>query len=283
MRSVLLLVAVCFLAADAQAQWLNYPTPGLPRTKEGQPILTAPMPRTADGKPDLSGVWHVQPTPLAEMKRLFGNDVDIVQVPGMEIETVSKYGINIFADFAPGAEPIHKDAAEEIRRRNQSASGLDTLSRCLPATTPLATLLSEVTKIVQAPGITLVMHELDNATRQIYTDGRPLPVSPNPSWLGYSAGRWDNDTLVVETSGFNDKAGLDIMGHPRSESMRITERYTRRDVGHLDVEITFNDPVVYTTPFTVKVTHLLQADTDILEYFCNENEKDQTHLTAGNK
>jgi hypothetical protein len=281
MRSVLLLVAACFLAADAQAQWLNYPTPGLPRTTDGKLILTAPMPRTADGTPDLSGVWHVQPTPLAEMKRLFGNDVDVVQVPGMEIETVSKYGINIFADFAPGAEPIRKEAAEAIRRRNQSASGLDTLSRCLPAATPLATLLSEVTKIVQAPGITLVMHELDNATRQIYTDGRPLPVNPNPSWLGYSAGTWDNDALVVETTGFNDKAGLDIMGHPRSESMRITERYRRRDVGHLDVEITFNDPVVYTQPFTIKITHLLQADTDILEYFCNENEKDQTHLTAG--
>ncbi len=130
-----------------------------------------------------------------------------------------------------------------------------------------------MTKIVQTPGLTLVMHELDNATRQIYTDGRPLPVDPNPSWLGYSIGRWERDTLVVETIGFNGKAPLDIMGHPRSESMRITERYRRRDVGHLDVEITFDDPVVYTKPFTIKVTHLLQADTDILEYFCNENEK----------
>jgi len=212
------------------------------------------------------------------MKRLFGNDIDVVQVPGMEIDTISKYGINILIDFKPGEEPIRKDVAAAINRRNQSSSGLDTLSRCLPASIPLATLLSEVTKIVQTPGLTLVMHELDNATRQIYTDGRPLPVDPNPSWLGYSIGRWDRDTLVVETVGFNGKASLDIMGHPRSEAMRITERYQRRDVGHLDVEITFDDPVVYTKPFTVKVTHLLQADTDILEYFCNENEKDQIHL-----
>ena len=278
MRSGFVLLVLCLSVTAAQAQWLNYPTPGVPRTKDGKVNLTAAMPRTADGKPDLSGVWHVQPTGLAEMKRLFGNDVDVVQVPGMEIDTVSKYGINVLIDFKAGEEPIRKDVAADINRRNQSSSGLDTLSRCLPASVPLATLLSEVTKIVQTPGLTLVMHELDNATRQFYTDGRPLPVDSNPSWLGYSIGRWDRDTLVVETVGFNGKASLDIMGHPRSEAMRITERYRRRDVGHLDVEITFDDPVVYTKPFTIKVTHLLQADTDILEYFCNENEKDQIHL-----
>lgn len=281
MRNALsLLLASALGVVGVQAQWLNYPTPGLPRTADGKPNLAAPTPRTADGKPDLSGVWHVQPSGLAEMKRLFGDDVDRVQVPGMEIDTVSKYGINILADFPPGEEPIRKDAADAIARRNQSPTGLDTLSRCLPAGIPLGTLLSEVTKIVQTPGLTLIMHEIDNATRQIYTDGRPLPVSQNPSWLGYSVGHWENDTLVVQTTGFNEKAPIDIIGHRRSESMRITERYRRRDLGHLDVEITFDDPVVYTKPFSVKVTHLLQADTDILEYFCNENEKDLTHLTV---
>jgi hypothetical protein len=278
MRIAGTILAVLLATGAISAQWLNYPTPGLPRTKDGKPNLTAPMPPTRDGRPDLSGVWHVQPNSRAEMKRLFGDNADAVEVPGMEIDTVSKYGINVLIDFKAGEEPIRKDVAADINRRNQSSSGLDTLSRCLPASVPLATLLSEVTKIVQTPGLTLVMHELDNATRQIYTDGRPLPVDSNPSWLGYSIGRWDRDTLVVETVGFNGKASLDIMGHPRSEAMRITERYRRRDVGHLDVEITFDDPVVYTKPFTIKVTHLLQADTDILEYFCNENEKDQIHL-----
>jgi hypothetical protein len=281
MRFTVALLTSVLVASVAQAQWLNYPTPNLPRGKDGKPILTAPAPRTPDGKPDLSGVWHVQPSGVAEMKRLFGDGVDTVQVPGMEIDTVSKYGINILADFAPGKEPVRKEAADAITRRNQHPSGLDTLSRCLPAGIPLGTLLSEFTKIVQTPSLTLVMHELDNATRQIYTDGRPLPKDPNPSWLGYSTGRWDKDTLVVTTAGFNDKAPIDIMGHPRSESMKITERYRRRDLGHLDVEITFDDPVVYTAPFTVKVTHLLQPDTDILEYFCNENENDQLHLTTG--
>ena len=282
MRSGLVVLVCCLSVVAAQAQWLNYPTPGLPRAKDGKVNLTAPMPRTADGTPNLSGVWHVQPTGLAEMKRLFGNDVDAVQVPGMEADTISKYGISVFMDFKPGEEPVRKEVADSLaRHQQQSDSGLDNLTRCLPASIPLATMLSEVTKIVQAPGLTLIMHELDNATRQIYTDGRPHPVDPNPSWLGYSIGRWDNDTLVVETIGFNGKAPLDIAGHPRSESMRITERYRRRDVGHLDVQITLDDPVNYTRPFTISVTHLLQPDTDILEYFCNENERDRVHLTPG--
>ena len=278
MRTWIVLAVVALCSAGAHAQWLNYPSPGVPRTKDGRVNLSAPAPRTREGKPDLSGVWHVEPSGLPEMKRIFGNDVDAVEVPGMTADTISKYGISVLIDFKPGEEPLRKDVAEEISRRNQHASGLDTLSRCLPASIPLATLLSEVTKIVQTPGLTLIMHELDNATRQIYTDGRPLPAEPNPSWLGYSIGRWERDTLVVETIGFNGKGPLDIFGHPRSEKMRITERYRRRDVGHLDVAITFDDPLVYTRPFTITVTHLLQADTDILEYFCNENEKDQVHL-----
>ena len=279
MRSALVLVVCCLFVTVAQAQWLNYPAPGVPRTKDGKVNLTAPMPKTPDGKPDLSGVWHVQPTGLAEMKRLFGNDVDVVQVPGMEVDTISKYAISVFMDFKPGEAPVQKHVAEALAsHQKRSDSGLDNLTRCLPASIPLATLLSEVTKIVQTPGLTLVMHEIDNATRQIYTDGRPHPKDPNPSWLGYSTGRWENDTLVVETVGFNGKAPLDISGSPRSESMRITERYRRRDVGHLDVAITFDDPVNYTKPFTINVTHELQPDTDILEYFCNENEKDRAHM-----
>jgi hypothetical protein len=184
--------------------------------------------------------------------------------------------------FSPTSSAVKSHCGRTLETQSPAGNSSRT-----PASTPsvavylqafLATLLSEVTKIVQTPGLTLIMHELDNATRQIYTDGRPHPVDPNPSWLGYSSGRWDNDTLVVETIGFNGKAPLDIIGHPRSESMRITERYRRRDVGHLDVAITFDDPVNYTKPFTINVTHLLQPDTDILEYFCNENERDRAHM-----
>jgi hypothetical protein len=152
---------------------------------------------------------------------------------------------------------------------------------CLPIGIPFSFLLPDPNKIVQAPGLIVIMYEIDGMHRQIYTDGRTLPKDPQPSWLGYSTGKWQSDTLVVQTAGFNDKASLDGMGHPHSEALRVIERYHRRDFGHLDVEMTFDDPKMYTRPFTIKITQLLSADSDILEYVCNENEKDRAHLNAG--
>ena len=275
-RAVLLLLLTC-LVQKASAQWVNHPTPGTPRTRDGRPILTARTPRAPNGKPDLSGVWHVQPTSLQEMKRLFGDDVDAIQVPGMEIDTVSKYGINILLDFKPEDAPVRPGVAEILKRRVDGGPDPDPLVYCLPAGVVLSTLLSEVTKIVQTPGLTLIMLEL-GGTRQIYTDGRKHMADPSPSWLGYSVGKWEGDTLVVDTVGFNGKSWLDVSGHPQSEAARVVERYRRRDFGHMDVEITIDDPTWYTKPFTVKVTHLLRPDTDILEYFCNENEQDRRRM-----
>jgi hypothetical protein len=277
MRRVPLLLVIALLGNTASAQWLNYPAPGTPRTPDGKAHLTAPTPRGSNGKPDLSGVWHVQPTGLQEMKRLFGNDVDVLQVPGMEIDTVSKYAVNIFQDFKPEDAPVRPEVNEVLKRRGDGKPEALPLTYCLPGGIPLSTLLSEVTKIVQTPALTLIMLEL-GGVRQIYTDGRKHMADPSPSWLGYSVGTWEGDTLVVDTIGFNGKSWLDLIGHPQSESARVIERYKRRDFGHMDVEITIDDHTYYTKPFTVKVTHLLQADTDILEYFCNENERDRQHM-----
>jgi hypothetical protein len=196
------LLLLTFLVQDASAQWVNHPTPGTPRTRDGKPILTARTPRAPNGKPDLSGVWHVQPTSLEEMKRLFGDDVDAVQVPGMEIDTISKYGINILLDFKPEDAPVRPEVAELLKRRVDGGPDPHPLVYCLPAGVVLSTLLSEVTKIVQTPGLTLIMLEL-GGTRQIYTDGRKHMADPSPSWLGYSVGKWEGDTLVVDTVGFN--------------------------------------------------------------------------------
>lgn len=274
---IVALLAV-FLPLPAASQWLNYPDPRIPRTADGKPALTAPAPRAFDGKPDLSGVWHVESESLEEKRRLFGAAFGLVSVPGMEPTTTSKYGTDILIDYQPGAVVMTPEASAIFARRS-AGKELSPTERCLPAGVPRATLLSEVHKIVQASGLILVMHELDGGmSRQIYTDGRPLPTDPSPSWLGYSVGRWDGDMLTVETIGFNDKTWLDSRGHPHSEAMRVTETYRRRDVGHLDVAITIDDPRTYNKPFTVKVTHLLQADSDILEYVCNENEKDRVHL-----
>ena len=279
MRKVLIATSVALLMhRGAEAQWLNYPDPRIPRTVEGQPALTAPAPRAFDGKPDLSGVWHVQSESLEEKRRLFGPDFGTIFVPGMEPTTTSKYAQDVLVDYRPG-EIVLTPEADAIYTRRRRGQEISPTELCLPAGVPRATLLSEVHKIVQAPGLIIVMHELDGGmSRQIYTDGRPLPKDPSPSWLGYSVGRWEDDTLVVDTIGFNERAWLDSRGHPRSEAMHITEKYRRRDVGHLDVEITMDDPKSYNRPITFKVTHLLQADSDILEYVCNENEKDRIHM-----
>jgi len=271
-----LLVLFALLSAGAQGQWLNYSTPGVPRTRDGKPNLAAPVPRAADGKPNLSGVWHVHPTSLTEMKRLYGEKADVVNVPGMELDTISKYAINILVDFKPEESPIRPQATEILRRRLPSQFP-DT--NCLPAGIPTAGLVSEPVKIVQSPGLIVMLYESEDGHRQIYTDGRKLPKEiAQPAWLGYSVGHWEGDTLVVDTAGFNDKSWLDVIGHPHSEALRVVERYRRRDFGHMDLEMTFDDPQMYTKPFTIKVAQDLLADSDLFESFCNENEKDRPHL-----
>ncbi len=270
-----LFLLLAIVSGGAHAQWLNYPTPGTPRTPDGKPNLTAPSPRTAAGKPDLSGVWHVHPTSLAEMKRIFGGNINTGNVPGMEIDTISKYALNIFLDFKPDDAPMRPAAAEILHKR---APGSNPADRCLPLGIPDAGLVSEPNKIVQSPKLIVIMYESDGSHRQIYTDGRTLPKEfEQPAWLGYSAGKWVGDTLVVETAGFNDKTWLDLAGHPHSEALRLVERYHRRDFGHMDVEMTFDDPQMYTKPFTIQFTEDLWADSDVFEYFCNENEKDRVH------
>jgi hypothetical protein len=275
MRKQLPWALLAILGNGAYAQWLNYPAPGTPRTRDGKPNLTARAPRASNGKPDMSGVWHVEATPLEEQKRLFGNDIETLTVPGMERDKVVKYAANILVDFKPEDTPMRPEAAALLRQRSQEDRPM---ARCLPAGIPAATLFSQFQKIVQTPGLIVIMIELDSAHRQIYTDGRKLPADPERLWLGYSVGKWEGDTLVVESAGFNDKSWLDAMGHPHSEAMRVVERYRRRDFGHLDEEITIDDPKMYTRPFTIKVTHLLEPDSDILEYFCAENEKDRIHI-----
>lgn len=273
---------VAFLCIGAQAQWLNFPTPGTPRTPDGKPNLAAPAPRTADGKPDLSGVWMHELTSVAEVRRLFGTrfeDSIKVDVPGMEIGTQHKYAFDILLDYKPEEAMLRPAAAELLSQHRRGAGAEDAASVCTGvAGFPLAGLLSEPIKIVQAPRLTMILYEVQNLRRQIYTDGRALPKEFNlPAYMGYSIGHWEHDTLVVETAGFNDKTTLDAAEHPHSEDLRITEHFRRRDFGHLDLEMTFDDPKMYTKPFTIRIPHNLMADADIFEDFC-ENEKDRVHL-----
>jgi hypothetical protein len=261
----------------AQAQWIGYTPPNVPRTKDGKVDLAAKVPRL-NGKPDLSGVWHVDPTKMDEWVRLLGANPNALDVPGMELTTISKYARNIFFDLKPEEIPERPIAAEVRRKRLASGVRDNPSLRCLPHGIPIQGLVSEFLKFVQTPQLLVILSEIDSTHRQIYMDGRKLPVDPFPMWLGYSVGRWDGDTLVVDTAGFNDKSWLDLSGHSHSESLHVNETYHRRDYGHMDVEIKFTDPVYYTRPFSIHVTQVLQPEGDVLEYFCNENEKDKAHL-----
>lgn len=283
---ILLTVMLC---GSANAQWLNYRDPGVPRTDDGKAYLSAPAPRL-NGRPDLTGVWMHVPTPPDELRRLYKGtfvegELDVLP-PGMHLELQNKYGFNLRIDFEspeamkPGAPPsgVTPEGMAVLQRISaRFAAKPPSLCQTELVGWPQVGLLSEPIKIVQAPKETLVLYEVGNLHREIYADGRTFPASFElPARLGYSVGRWDGDVFVVETRGFQESL-LDVRGHPRSEAMHITERFHRRDFGHLDVEMTFDDPIVYAEPFTVRIAHDLLPDSDIFEMFC-DNEKDAEHM-----
>jgi len=273
-------LAVLFAGAVllTPGQWLNYPTPGTPRGADGKPNLAAKTPRAANGKPDLSGVWRTAYGNPDENERLFGSGVKAFVQPGDDPSSFSKYFLDILVDFPPDAKPM-RPAAVELFQRNVMFKANSSSARCLPQGLPRTDINSYAPfKIIQTPGIVAVLYEVDNTHRQIYTDGRPLPVDPQPAWGGYSVGQWDGDTLVVDAAGFNDQTWLDSGGHPHSDALRVHERFTRRDFGHMDLSLTVEDPKMYTRPIMLTVTELLEPDSDILESVCNENEKDRAHL-----
>jgi len=272
-----ILIALVAFPLFAPGQWLNHPDPNIPRTKDGKPNLSAPAPRSK-GKPDLSGIWETESTPRRVLASMFPPGVGLL--PGGENglgETdPQKYFLNILADFKPGEEPLTPTAGAMLRKRMQSSEKPPTL--CSPPSVPMAEVVPSPFKIVQTPGLTLFLHEGDTFFRQIYTDGRKHPVDPLPSWMGYSVGHWDGDTLVVEVTGFNDRGPLDAMGHFHSEALHVTERFRRVDFGHMEAQITLEDAKTFTKPVTVNVGYHLLPDTDIFESFCTEAESDLAHI-----
>lgn len=269
----IILIALAAAPEFISAQWLNHPTPGIPRTPDGKPDLTARTPRTADGKPDLSGLWQTNSAPREMLARLIPDATN-----GAGEEPLSQYFINILSDFKPEDAPLLPAAAEQLRQRAKSFSEESPLPRCLPEGMPLVEMAPAPYKIIQSPGMIVMLYERDTTYRQVYTDGRTLPDDPQPSWLGYSVGKWDGDSLVVDTIGFNDRGWLDARGHTHSEALHLTERFHRIDFGHMEVQLTVNDPKTYTRPFTVTLKQRLLADSDLLESYCAENEKDAAHL-----
>lgn len=231
---------------------------------------TPPAPRL-NGKPDLSGVWQAERSPVSEIAGVLGSDFTNLQV---DINDVGKYYIDVFWGLKPDEEPLKPEALPILKQRARLP---DPTSRCLPAGIP-GGLFIYAFKMIQTPREIVVLPESGDPPRQIYLDGRSLPANPQPSWAGSSVAQWHGDTLVVETTGFTEDSWLDGFGHPRSETMRITERYRRRDFGHMDLEVNIDDPKYYTRPFGFKTQLNLIPDADVLEYVCAENEKDRAHI-----
>jgi hypothetical protein len=248
-RSILVFVVTSLLASPVAAQWLRYPTPDLPRTADGKPNLSAPAPRTADGKPDLSGLWRM-------------NGVG--------------YVFNVL-----GNQPVEMlPWAREVYARRSIGFAKDSPdSNCLPPGPTAGLFGMSPVKFLQTKNVLVILYE-GAPTRQVFLDGRPLPTDPSPTWMGYSVGRWDGDTLVVETTGYNDRTWLDLTGHPHSEALRVTERFRRLDTGRMQLQMTFDDPQTYTRPWTISVDAQFLPDTEMLEYVCNENEKSSDRYTG---
>lgn len=276
-RFVHIAITLAIAPLCVPAQWLNQSDPSTPRTRDGKPNLSGRVPRD-HGKPDLSGIWQAESTPRKELAAMFPPGVGLLPggENGLGEDDPLKYFLNILADYKMGEEPFTPAAAALFLQRMQNPAKLSAL--CIPASLPTIQIVPSPFKIVQKPGLTLILFESDNVFRQIFTDGRKHPADRQPSWLGYSTGHWEGDWFAIETIGFNDQSALDAMGHFHSADMRIVERFHRRDFGHMEVEMTISDPKTFTKPFTIRYENRLLPDTDLAENFCAEDEKDLAHL-----
>jgi hypothetical protein len=299
-----LIVAALLVCTSAGllAQWPDYKTAGVPRTADGKQDLKGPTPKAANGKPDLSGVWQYMrppgsspagsspagsspagppavsaplvPPPQAAPANLAGGGGDIIPA---SVRTSQFW--NLGASFKDGL-PFQPWAAELHRQRVASNSEDNPDAHCLPLGVMQLHTHGQPRKMIQTPGLIAIMYEANSGLRQIFTDGRPLPKDAEPWWYGYSVGKWDGDTLVVESSNFRDLGWLDVEGSPLTESGKIIERFRRPDYGHLEIEVTIDDPKAYTKPWTVTVYQRILPDTELIEFVCQENERDALHLSG---
>jgi hypothetical protein len=273
-----LAILVLALSSVMLAQWPSYAARGIPRKPDGTADLSAPAPKTAGGRPDLSGVWEVS-RPVAAVvseARTAGparsND-DLLAAarrsPFWNLGASFRDGL----PFTPWAAELHRQRMADNSKDNPDA-------HCLPMGFMQFHNHGQPRKMIQTPDVIVILYEANAGVRQIFTDGRTLPKDAEPWWYGYSVGHWEGDTLMVESAAFRDLGWLDVEGSPLTDKARIIERYRRPDFGHLDIEVTIDDPKAYTKPWTVTVHQRLMADTELIEFVCQENEKDAPHLTG---
>jgi hypothetical protein len=258
-------------ALPAAAQWPLFEAKHAPRNAAGEVDLEAPAPRTVDGKVDFSGLWE-----------RFGPggatpDFDALQSADGGPPAATFW--NVGAGFRGGLPytPLASMLRDERMADNQK-NNPDAL--CLPMGLMQLHLHPQPRKIVQTPNLIVIMYEGNEGLRQIFLDGRPLPVVDDnlqPWWYGYSVGRFEGDTLVVETVGFRNDVWLDVLGSPLTSRGKMTERFRRPKFGTLEIDVTIEDPTAYARPFTVRVNQRLFPDAELIEFICNENEKSIRH------
>ena len=203
-----------------------------------------PAPKMPDGKPDLQGVWD----------------------PGFSFSNM-------------GQVPLQPWAQELYKQRRDNLSKDDPEGHCLPAGVPRISPFPM--KLVQTPSLVVMLEEGNiHSYRQFFLDGRGHPQDPEPTWMGDSVAKWDGDTLVVDTIGFNDKTWLNGQGLPHSEALHVVERFHRPDLGHLTVDITMDDSKAFTAPHSFSRTYILLPKWEIHEYVCNEFNVDAEHLVG---
>ena len=265
-RTVLLaalITAIATSAATLSAQWPKYPTPGVPKTATGEPDLNGPVPRTPDGKPDLSGVWRGAPA---------GGRQGGAPAPtsGPPVAGFRDVGQNI-----KGGLPLTPAGAELLKTRVAGNSKDNPEAHCLPMGIVQLHTQGAPRKFLQTPRSLVILYEASWERREIFTDGRPLPPPDDvhPWWYGYSTGRWEGDTLVVQTSGFRDGGWLDIIGSPLTDAGKVTERFRRVSYGRMEIDVTIEDKKAYTMPFTVRVNQQLMLDEELIEFICLENQR----------
>ncbi|PYS10953.1 MAG: hypothetical protein DMG15_19325 [Acidobacteria bacterium] len=247
LSSIVILVLIC---PPVYGQWVKIPS-AIPRGPDGKPNFSAPAPRLPDGHLDLSGIWE---------------------------SGGGKYIQDIAADLKPGDVPFQPWAKTLVdQRADGSHSGEDPFANCLPQGVPRVSASPPPWKVIQKPDVIVILYESANTWRQVFLDGRELGKDFPPTFLGYSTGKWEGETLVVDTRGFNGKTWLDQTGKPTSDALHVTERFRRTDFGHMEIQITIDDPKVYTKPWTVKETVRLVPNTDVIENAC-ENNLDLQHL-----
>ncbi len=291
MRIVYASIVMALLVSTPQglwSQWPDYPGAGVPRKADGKPDLNAPAPKTFWGKPDLSGVWQYsrppgapapapQETTQPTTQATAGTGAASGDIIPAAVRTSQFW--NLGAAFKDGL-PFQPWAAELHRKRVASNSEDNPDAHCLPLGVMQLHTHGQPRKMIETPGVILIVYEANAGLRQIFTDGRPLPKDPEPWWFGYSTGKWEGDTLVVESNGFRDLGWLDVEGSPLTSSGKIIERFRRPDYGHLEIEVTIDDPKAYTKPWTVTVHQRILPDTELIEFVCQENERDAPHLSG---